>query len=341
MVKETCPDVPVVFGGPHATGDPKGTVSHNEVDFVVVGEGEETLIELVAALSNGKRLDKIDGLAFKKANGEIVLNAPRKPIADVDSIPFPEFGLLPLSKYFEFPEMHGMLKQRKRFMPILTSRGCPFGCIYCHNIFGKRYRPRSPENVIQEILMLYHQYGIREFHIEDDTFNVNLERAKAICDLIARHRLDIAIQFPSGLRADLMDEQLMRKLKQVGTFMIAIGLETASPRIMRLINKRLDIKKVKETVDMAVKNRIKIWGYFMIGFPGETGREMEQTIAFAKALNLHFASFSIVTPFPGPNSLSNLRTKRKYYGASPMEIGLPLIFLQCSFQNWVTTNFMS
>lgn len=311
MVKEVLPDVPVVFGGAHASADPIGTVRHPEVDFVVVGEGEETLVELVDVLSNGKTLEQVDGLVFKKGNGEVVLNRPRKPIEDLDSIPFPEYSLLPLDKYFEFPEMHGMVKSRKRFMPILTSRGCPYGCIYCHRTFGKRYRARSPENVIQEILILYHQYGIREFHIEDDTFNLNLNRAKAICALIMQHQLDIAIQFPNGLRADRMDEELIEKLKQAGTFMIALGVETASPRIMRMIKKHLDITKVEDIVNLAVKNGIRTWGYFMLGFPGETLEEMEETIAFAKSLNLHFVSFSIVTPFPGTELFEQLEHKEE------------------------------
>lgn len=328
--KAALPLVPVVVGGHHATADPVGTISLKEVDFVVRGEGEETLAALALELRNGGReFTAIDGLLFKDRSGQVITNRPRKFIEDLDELPLPAYHLLDLEKYFKFSDMHGIVKRRDRFMPILTSRGCPYGCIYCSKLFGYKFRTRSPQHVFNEIRLLYQKYKVREIHIEDDTFNADLKRAKEILDLIINNRLDISIQFPSGLRADRVDEELMTKMKKAGTFLVAFGVETASPRMMRTIRKGLDLRKVEYAVDLAVKKGMWAWGYFLLGLPDETREEMEETIAYACRSRLHVASFSTPVPFPGTRLFESLgerkeEIRKKFYAQERMHFGHPI-----------------
>ncbi|UCD85187.1 MAG: radical SAM protein, partial [Deltaproteobacteria bacterium] len=162
----------------------------------------------------------------------------------------------------------------------------------------KKFRVRKPENVFSEIEILYHEYGIREFHIIDDTFNLIPKRAMKICNLVMKNGMRIDIAFPNGLRGDLIDDELLIKLKEAGTYKINFGIESATDRIQKIINKRLDINKVNTAISKAVKAGIFTHGWFMLGFPTETKDEMIKTIDFACNSKLHTAGFNIVIPFP-------------------------------------------
>jgi len=327
-VKEVSPRVHVVMGGPHPTGLPEHVLASRFVDSVVVGEGEETVKSLAHTLGAGGSLRSVRGLVYKDG-AETVYNDPRAFVDDVNTIPFPAYHLINLDKYYEFPDPHGMVTRHSRFMSILTSRGCPFSCTYCHNTFGKRFRARSPENVVGEMELLYHRYGVREFHIEDDAFNVDIGRAEKILDMMLEKGLRVTMQFPNVIRADRMTESLVRKLKKSGTFMVAIGIESASPNILRQIKKSLDLEKISEAVRLLVKHRILAWGYFMIGFLHETREEIAMTVAFACRLKLHFASFSIVVPFPGTELFEQVKERidMESYFSARVTYSLPQIQL--------------
>ena len=296
--KQVLPHCFVVLGGPHPTADPINTCSIEGVDGVVLGEGERTFRDLVSIIEQDGDKHIVNGM-FWKNNGKIVKNSPRDLLRNLDELPYPAYHLFPDFKLRLEIDAHGILTHRHPYMPIFSSRGCPFKCIYCHRIFQKVWRPRSPTNVVDEIEFLCGKYGVQEIHFEDDNFNLDIDRAKQICDEIVNRDLDISMKFPNGIRADYVDEELIIKLKKAGCYGISIGVETASPRIMRLIKKNLDLKKVQKTVDLAVKHDIQVRGFFMLGFPTETKEDMQLTIDFAMSLNLHFAGFSIATPYPG------------------------------------------
>lgn len=184
-------------------------------------------------------------------------------------------------------------------MSIFTSRGCPFHCIYCHNIFGKRYRTRSPENVLAEIKTLIEKYSIRDFEIIDDSFNLDMKRAKEICDLIIRENLNIKISFPNAIRGDIMDEELLYKLKRAGTYLLTYAIETGSPRLQRFIKKNINLFQIKWAISQTVKLGIFTHGFFILGFPTETKEEILKTIEFASQVDLHTATFFIANPYRG------------------------------------------
>ncbi len=306
IVKKINPDCHVTIGGPHANGLPEHCLSSRDVDSVVIGEGEKTILELAQALGNGRDFSAIKGLGFRTNTG-IRINPAREMIQDVDSIPYPAFDLFCLEKYYDHPDPHGMVPRHRRYMPVLTSRGCPFQCIYCHQTLGKGFRPRSPENIIGEMELLYHQYQIREFHIEDDVFNLKMDRAKQILELMIRKKMKVSVQLPNGIRIDCVDKELAFLLKKAGVFMTAVGVESGSPEILKAMKKGLNPEKIEKGIEILKRQGILVWGYFMLGFPGETRAQMEETIKLACRLPLHFVSFSIVTPFPGTELFEAIR----------------------------------
>ena len=189
--------------------------------------------------------------------------------------------------------------RNKRFIPLVTSRGCPFKCTYCHDIFDKSIQYRSPEAVVNEIEYLIKVYGIREFHIVDDVFNVNMKRAKIVLDAIIERNLNIHISFPNGLRADFFDDELIDKMQRAGVYRMALGIESGSQRIQDMIKKDLDINIIYDVVEKLTSARMSVHGFFMLGFPSETREEMKETIHFACNLGLTTANFSLVIPNPG------------------------------------------
>jgi len=298
LVKKTFPKIPIVAGGPYITTATEQAFSDLNLDFVVKGEGEETLLELINYLFKGKgELSEILGLGFRK-NGTPELNPPRPFILNLDSLPFPAWDLIEVEKYFNLHRF-GTTYLHKEYMQVMTSRGCPFKCTYCHRIFGIGFRARSPENVIGELEILQKHYGIKEIYFVDDCFNCKPERAKKICELIVKRGLKFAINFPNGIRGDIADEELLDKLKSAGTYRVTYAVETASPRIQKFLKKNLNLEKVKKAIELTDRKDIMVDGFFMIGFPGESGAEIHQTLNFALKSKLHSLNIFFVTPFEG------------------------------------------
>ena len=305
VAREVCPDCVTIMGGPYPTATPEMVLADSFLDYAVLSEGEETAWELIDFLSqggtaqNGEGPAHIAGLAYRAKDGQIMQTPPRPPIVDMDSLPWPAYDLVDMEAYFSQMHTHLSPQQaRARYVPVFTSRGCPFGCIYCQHMFGRHIRYRSPEAVLAQIQYLVRTFGVREIHFEDDSFNVDLDRAKRIFDLIADADLGLEIAFPNGVRADFVDEELLVKGKAAGMYSIALGIESASPRIRKMIHKGLSLDKVTEAIDLAHKYGIWSIGFFMLGFPGETREEMEQTINFAVRSKLTTASLHSVIPLP-------------------------------------------
>jgi radical SAM superfamily enzyme YgiQ (UPF0313 family) len=184
-----------------------------------------------------------------------------------------------------------------QYMSMFTSRACPYRCIYCHDIFGKSFRARSADSLLREITYLYETYGIREFEIFDDVFNLRRRRVLDICGRIIDSGMKITLAFPNGLRGDLLDEEQLLMLKRAGTIYLAFAIETAAPRMQKLIRKNLDLEKVRRNIDIARSLRIHSHGFFMIGFPGETLEEMNATVDFILSSRLHTFNLFIAMPY--------------------------------------------
>lgn len=300
-VRAALPGIPTVIGGPYATSDHEGVLEDPAFDYAVVGEGEVTFKNFVDALKNGETRPEIKGLAFRH-NGSVKFFGRTGFIEDLDEIPPPAWDQLDLEPYWGSKTKRSTMNPHQksaRSVPLFSSRGCPYHCTYCHEVFGKKMRKRSVEHVMQELRYLKHEKGIKEVDIIDDIFNLDRPRAKEICDKIVAEKLNIGIAFPNGLRVDQMDEELVDKLKQAGCYRIIYAVESGSPRIQKEMRKNLNLDKAMKMIEYTNYKGISTGGFFMLGFLNETEEDMMQTLKFAIESKLATASFFILQPFPG------------------------------------------
>jgi len=292
-IKIMKPDTTVILGGPHVTLLPEETLKSSPyIDVIVRGEADETIIELMRAFWDNRTLDHIPGLSYIKG-GEVFHTAPRDTETDMDSLPFAAFHLLPFREYRPHPP-HGMYRP---FAAMVTSRGCPYRCAYCSKpVFGSRFRAQSAERVVAEMSYLQEKFGVREIAFYDDSFTIDKKRVHAIADRILEKRLKIA--WTCETRVNLVDKELLSHMKQAGCYAVAYGIETASPEIMKTLQKDITLEQVEEAVRAHRELGLQVVGYFMLGSPGETPETIKQTIEFAKKLKVDYAQFSVTTPFP-------------------------------------------
>jgi len=304
QIKEMNNDVIIVLGGAHVTLFPEETLQRvPEVDIVVRGEGEQTMFELVKTLENGDSVDsQVLGVAYREKN--CIRSSPTRPfISDLDSLPFPAFHLLPMTRYRLHPP-HG---RRMPSIPIITSRGCPYRCIYCSkSVFGGKYRANSPTYVVDEIEHLMEKFDVREITFYDDVFTLDKKRVFAICEELERRRIEIP--WTCETRVNLVNKELVEKMKKAGCYMIAYGVESGTQEILNNLKKDITLEQAARAFELTHKIGIQTVAYFMIGSPGETPETIEETIKFAKKLDSDFVQFSITTPFPG-TELFNLAIK--------------------------------
>ena len=295
------PDTIQLVGGPQSTGDPEGVLQAlPAVTAAIRGEGEETAVELLEALRPDGRtaLDGILGIAWRTDDGEIITNPARPLPPTLDDDLWPAYDLIDVPVYFRRSRM-GVLFKHPEYMTIFTSRGCTYGCNFCHEVFGKVWRPLSADRVLDEMDFVVRTYGIREFQIVDDLFNGNRERTLAICQGMVDRDLKFKIAFPNGLRADRLRVDEIEALHAAGTWRTCVSPETASPRIQAQIGKHANLDRIRDAIHELVKRDILTSGFFMLGFPGETREELEATIRWALDSELHMANFFRVIPFPG------------------------------------------
>lgn len=296
--------VPIIAGGPHATVLPFEVMQHQSFDYVVIGEGELTTLELTKVLASGdlKSLEQIPGIVFRK-NGDLIKTTSRPLIQDIDSIPFPARHLLPpLSAYHPTPATYKKLP----IGTIMTSRGCPYKCVFCSRaIFGNSCRFRSTENVVQELKILVNDYQAAEIRIWDDTFNSNPQRAIDICEGIVKSKLNIS--WTCLARLNFARKDVLEAMKKAGCWQISYGIESGNDEILKKIKKGITKEMVRQGIKATKAAGISALGFFIIGLPGETEATMRQTIDFAKELNLDAANFTICMPYPGSEIYDELK----------------------------------
>lgn len=293
-IKKSFPETVVILGGPTPTSVPRQTINSCLTDAVCIGEGEETFEEILIRYKEGKHLfSKVAGVMFR-TKSKIIQNSPRGFIQNVDDLPFPAYHLLPNLNCYKSRTV------KKPFAPILTSRGCPFQCVFCSkDVFKYVCRTRSPENVLREVDMLVNRYGVKQIDILDDNFTIDKERTNKILDLLIKRNYNLYINLQSGVRTESIDQGLVNKMKKAGIFKIPFGVESGDPDVLRIIRKQLLLKRVLDCTRMAKKAGMKVYGFFMLGLPGDTPESMQKTIDFAIKMNPNIANFSITIPFPG------------------------------------------
>lgn len=287
-------DIPIIIGGPHPTTLPEDTLAYPFFDIVVIGEGEYTMLELIDCLESGKNLNMVRGIAFKEGC-KIVKTRPREYIEDLDSLPFPARHLLPPLRYYH-PTPSACRSPPQATM--ITSRGCPYSCTFCdHSVFGRKYRARSASNVVDEFEEVVCKYGAKEVRFWDDTFNIDKKRVLAICREIRKRRLET--EWCCMCRVDLVDEELLKAMAQAGCWQIDYGIESGNEELLKRVNKGITLSQIRKAIEKTKAAGIKVRGFFMLGLPGENEQTIQQTIKFAKMLDLDIAVFHITIPFPG------------------------------------------
>ncbi len=303
-IKDLVP-VPTIVGGVHLSIYPRETLGYDAVDYAVTGEAEHALPELLAALTSGNDLSAVRGVAFRKPNGEIIVT-PKAPDCDVNEAPFPARQLIDNSLYYSF------ISKYKNFSCFITSRGCPYKCIFCEQ-GSKPFRARSPNNVVDELELCHHEYGIREFDFFDSSFTIRKDRVIAICDEIKRRKLDIV--WAARTRVDCITEDVLKAMRSAGCSRIYYGIESGNREILATLKKSTSLDMYRDVISRTRANGIHTFGYFMVGNPYETEATVRQTIRLALSLDLDYAQFSKVTPMPATEMYTLLlkETGRDYW----------------------------
>lgn len=290
IVKERCPEAAVVLGGPHVNLFPEETINFKNIDYLVLGEGEITFCKLLENIDNHTELREIRGLVFK-SNGKIINTGMPSFIEDLNILPNPARHLVPYKKYTS------LLSPYNPITTIITSRGCPYTCTFCDRPhLGRRFRARSAENVVEEIIECK-KMGIKYFLLYDDTFTVDKKRVIDICNLLIKN--NIKTNWEIRTRIDTVNKEMLKKLKKAGCTGIHYGVESGSEKILKVLDKRISLNSAKDIFKETHKAGIKTLAYFMIGSPTETIEDINATFKFAKSLNPDYIHMTILTPFPG------------------------------------------
>lgn len=295
LIKEKRPQVEIILGGPHATLFSDRVIEHAAVDYVAISEAEHTVKELVECLNKKIEPKGVLGLYYKDTNNKIHKNPRRNFVEDIDELPVPIYEIFNADDYFPAVHIRG-----RRVHNIITSRGCPFKCKFCSatEVYGNRIRYQSIERTINEMKLLKEEMGVDSLQIYDDNFTTNKKRTKKLCTKMIEENLNL--QWVCYTRADTIgDYEMLLLMKKAGCYMIVVGIENGNERILKLINKQLNLDVAKKNIELAEKAKINVLSSFMIGLPSETIGEIENTIKFSTSLALTYATYPIFTPYPG------------------------------------------
>lgn len=311
IVKSVDESIITMAGGAHPTAIPELALQDPNLDFVVIGEGEIVVERLVNALcNNADDIKSIDGLGYKE-NGRTIINPKTTFIEDLDSIQFPARHLMNMELYFGLELSHGQ-RHHERFTPIITSRGCPAKCTFCtaYKVWGRKYRYRSPENVIEEMKELKSKYNIEELMIEDDNFTANPKRAEKICDMMIEERFNFKWDTPNGVAAFSLTNNLIQKMKDAGCYKINIAVESGNQNTLNnIIKKPLNLSKIGPIIDFCKKIDIGCGVYLIVGMPGDTLEAMWDNYKFARKIKVFDPFISVATPYPGSEIYNTCKEK--------------------------------
>ena len=294
------PRVPVVAGGPIATSFPAELLGHvPELDAAAPGEGEGTILDIARAVESGAGLASVPGLAIRLEDGTIRATGKRRGHLDMGDLAPVDWSAIDLGAYNGVLNMGDVPHGPNGCAVIMSTRGCPYSCIFCQRVFGRKVREMTPSALVDVMERAVRDHGIRDFHLMDDIFNFRPGRILEFCREIEGRGLDVRYGFPNALRGDLLTREEIDAMASTGAYHLTLAIETASPRLQQMIRKRLDLERVFESACLCSDAGILTRGYAMLGFPTETAREMRATTDRMTASGFDLVRYFTVTPYPG------------------------------------------
>jgi len=290
-----------IVGGAHPSAAPLEALKDANIDYAIIGEAEHSLMSLLREIEKGVKTLSTGGLAYRK-NGDVALNPKTDYIKELDKIAFPGWDAFPLERYFKINKPHGGKARNAPFFPVVTSRGCPFGCVFCsiHNLWGKDFRKRSPENVLLEIGRLRSDFGVKEIMFEDDNLTLERERSVNIFRGIKEKALGLAWSVPNGIAMQTLDKELLSLMKDSGCYRLSFAVESGDEYVLKkIIKKPLELDNARYLVRESKRLGLETSVFFVIGFPGEKKEHLKNTFDFARKLGADSVNFFFATPLPG------------------------------------------
>ena len=304
-IRRLFPNTHILMGGEHVTGFPEFSLEQAPLDSVVMGEGEETIVQLLGHINNGMPLDRVAGIAYKDPEGLIKVNPRRKRMKNIDSIAHPAWDLFDIEQYNEVNQPHG--SSQGKFMPMLATRGCPFSCTFCTspNMWTTEWIPRDYKLVVDEMQEYQDKYGATDFQFEDLTAIVKSDWIISFCDEILKRNMKVTFQLPAGTRSEGINFEVAKKLKAAGCHEFSFAPESGDPRILKAIKKKVSLPKMFNSARCALKAGINVGCFFIIGFPEDDYRSILKTYrAIIQCALIGFTNVNLNAYSPQPNTES-------------------------------------
>lgn len=328
IAKQVQPQTVTLLGSIHATViGPSVLQEMPDIDIAVFNEAEITILELMEYLQGKKKLESIDGIAFRK-NGNIIKTNPRNFVEDLDSLPYPAYHLIDIEKYTPPPGLFFKLP----IIAMMSSRGCVYRCNFCADRIISRghYRARKPKAVVDEMEYWQKKYGAKEIKFIDSTFTIGRERIVEFCNELLKR--DLGILWRCASRVDREDFELLKLMKKAGCCSISFGIESGDNEILKRMNKNITVEQIKQTVKWSKQAGLETKGFFILNYPGETIETTEKTIALSRELGLEFAGFNFAYPVIGSQMNEevekNYRIEPEYWNNPSAPIGNQIYFYQ-------------
>lgn len=317
-LKERNPNCKIVAGGPVGTYLAELVLMKNDVDIICDGEGENTMVELAGALAAGHDISTVPGIYYKDEDGNVARTPAREVIQDLDTIAFPAWDLFPMEETYMKNPVVGI----GRDMDVISSRGCPYLCTFCAPSFGRKYRYRSPQHILEEIRELKARYDVDFISFQDDLFVTNRQRVFDFCGELTRSELFKKIRWSCTGRVNLVDEPLLQAMKDSGCVSVSYGIESGSQTVLDGLKKAFRVEQAVEAIRVAEKVGLRHPSSFIIGSPNETRETLEETVQFAIRANIPVQALMINTPYPGTPLFYEALKKNKIKDLEPFVLSL-------------------
>lgn len=299
LIKSIDHKIPIIIGGAHPTADPDNVMAHTVFDYLVEGEGEIPLLKLLQYINGKVNESELEAVYIR--NGSNIRYYPRKTWLDFEKITHPAFDLMNLDLYFGLNASHGK-RRHDRFMPIITSRGCPAKCIFCsaHKVGGYKFRKRNVDSIIEEMKFLRKHYGIKELMFEDDNVTLDVKRAYNLFSRMIEERLDFEWDTPNGVAAFALDNKVISLMQQSGCYHVNLAIESGNQEhLSNNIKKPLKLSNVPALVECCRELNISVNAFLVFGVPGETVETIWDSVKFVASMSIYKPYISIATPYPG------------------------------------------